>query len=144
MIYDLSNPLDQEKFKIRCNHLFSKGEKVELVKKVDKRISDEDLRSLRQNRTIHMWFTVISDEVGLNKEDCKRDVKRAILGQKPHMNNITGKIEYVDYKTSEMTISELQSFMEKVKIWAAQELGCYLPYHGDPGYEDMADHCKNR
>ena len=37
-----------------------------------------------------------------------------------------------------MSTSELSSFMDKMKIWAQSELGCYLPYFGDPGYEEMA------
>ena len=36
-----------------------------------------------------------------------------------------------------MSASELSSFMDKMKIWAQSELGCYLPYFGDPGYEEM-------
>lgn len=46
-------------------------------------------------------------------------------------------IQQVDYKTSEMSTSELSSFMDKMKMWAQSELGCYLPYFGDPGYEEM-------
>jgi hypothetical protein len=43
-----------------------------------------------------------------------------------------------------MSISELSSFMEKMKIWADQELGVYLPMWSDPGYEELVQMYKNR
>lgn len=145
MIYNLSNPLDQEKFKTRCNYLYSNGKEVELIEKKVKNISEEDKRSIRQNNTFHLWISVISDEIGyISKDDCKRDIKRIILGMKSCENHITGKIEKEDYKTSQMSINEMRNFLEKLKIWAQQELGCYLPFYGDPGYDDMKKHYKNR
>ena len=86
-----------------------------------------------------MWVQVIADHAGYTSfENCKRDIKRALLGTKGEANRFTGEIQQVDYKTSEMSTSELSSFMDKMKIWAQSELGCYLPYFGDPGYEEMA------
>ena len=69
-----------------------------------------------------MWFSVMADFFGyVSKDDCKRDVKRAILGQIPYNNPITEKLELKDYETHLMTISELSNFMDKFKVWAQSE-----------------------
>lgn len=95
-------------------------------------------RTLNQNALFHLWIQVIADHAGYTSlEDCKRDVKRALLGMREDMNKITGETQMVDYQTSSMTTSELSSLMDKMKVWAQTDLGCYLPYFGDPGYEEM-------
>ena len=44
-------------------------------------------RTLDQNALFHLWVSVIADELGYtDKEACKRDVKRTILGQKEDVN----------------------------------------------------------
>lgn len=145
MIFDLSNELESEQFKTRSDFLLKKKVRVELSEKKVLNPSDEEQRTLRQNRTVHMWFSVIADEIGYtNKNDCKRDVKRTILGMNPCVNKLTGEIGNEDYKTSEMSISELSYFMDKMKIWADQELGIYLPMWSDPGYNELINKYKNR
>lgn len=95
-------------------------------------------RTLPQNALFHVWCQVIADYVGYTSvEKCKRDIKRKILGMKTTFNRLTGEEEKDDYHTSEMTVEEMSSFMDIVKAWADTELGCYLPYYGDPGYEEM-------
>ena len=139
MIYDLSRPLDQHSLCTRVRHLIAKGCTVELTEKRGKR------RTLDQNALFHLWVSVIADETGYtDKEACKRDVKRTILGQKEDVNRLTGEVIQVDYRTSEMTVSELASFMDKMKAWAQTDLGIYLPYWKDPGYEEMYQQYKNR
>lgn len=136
--YDTSNTLEKEQFKARASFLADSGKIVELSEKKPRRTN-------QQNRTIHMWFAVMADFLGYTSiEDCKRDIKRAILGQIEYRNEITGKVELKDYETHLMNISELSSFMDKFKIWAISELGCYLPYYGDAGYEEMTNEYKNR
>ena len=104
-----------------------------------------DKRTLDQNNLFHLWVSVIADDLGYtDKEACKRDIKRTILGQKEDVNRLTGEVIQVDYRTSEMTVSELASFMDKMKAWVGTDLGIYLPYWKDPGYEEMYQMYKNR
>ena len=63
--------------------------------------------------------------------------QEGLLGMREETNRITGETQKVDYQTSSMTTSELASLMDKMKTWAQTDLGCYLPYFGDPGYEEM-------
>lgn len=143
MIYNPTNPFEREKAKAYFEKLINSNKTFELT---EKRIPvEEDTRTGQQNKTIHFWFSVLADELGyLSKEDLKRDVKRAILGQKECMNHMTGKIELQDFETHLMSVTELRHFMDKLKIWAQTEHGCYLPYYNDVGYKEMVQEYKNR
>lgn len=137
MIYDPRSPLDIKKAEARFGKLIKGERPFELREVKDRHLTEEHARTLRQNSTIHMWFTVLAEEIGCTMEECKRDVKRHILGRKPVYNVLTGETDWDDYKTSEMTTAELSSFMERFKAFADTDFGCYLPYYGDVGYEDM-------
>lgn len=143
MLYNTLNAFDREKSKVHFDKLIRKNATFELTEK--QKPKEEDIRTGQQNKTIHMWFSVMADFFGYtSKEECKRDVKRAVLGQVPYDNPLTGKMELKDYETHLMSISELSSFMDKFKIWAQSEHGCYLPYYGDAGYNEMVQMYKNR
>lgn len=132
MIFNTCNTFDRKKAEVYFEKLISSGKIIELSEK-------RKARTLNQNALFHLWVQVVADHVGYTSfENCKRDIKRTLIGTKEDVNQITGEIQQVDYKTSEMTTSELSSFMDKMKIWAESDLGCYLPYFGDPGYEEMA------
>lgn len=140
MIFHTANLFEREKAKVYFNRLVAQKKDIEVK---ERRMPDK--RTLDQNALFHLWVSVIADELGYtDKEACKRDVKRSILGMKEDMNRITGEVIQVDYRTSEMTVSELSSFMDKMKAWAHTDLGIYLPYWRDPGYEEMYQQYKNR
>lgn len=131
MTYDLNSELDRQRFRTRCEHLLEHRSKVDLTKHSPK-------RTLSQNALLHVWIACIAQELGYtSREDCKRDVKRQILGMRPYENKITGKTYYTDYSTSEMTVEGLADFMNAIKVWALSELGIYLPYDHEEGYTEM-------
>lgn len=131
MRIDPNNSYDRKRGEIYFQKLMEGFTPFSLTKETKK-------RTLNQNALFHLWVQVVADHVGYTSfENCKRDIKRTLIGTKEDVNQITGEIQQVDYRTSEMTTSELSSFMDKMKIWAESDLGCYLPYFGDPGYEEM-------
>lgn len=131
MVFNTRNAFDRERAITYFNKIIKSGEFIEVSMK-------RKQRTLNQNALFHLWIQVIADHAGYTSlEDCKRDVKRALLGMREDMNKITGETQMVDYQTSSMTTSELSSLMDKMKVWAQTDLGCYLPYFGDPGYEEM-------
>lgn len=133
MIFKTSNTFEKKQAEVYFNKLVSSGKTIELSEK-------KKGRTLNQNALFHVWVQVIADHTGYTSlENCKRDIKRALLGTKEEASRFTGEVQQVDYKTSEMSKEELSSFMDKMKIWAQTELGCYLPYYGDPGYEEMTN-----
>ncbi|OAV65586.1 hypothetical protein Barb6XT_02345 [Bacteroidales bacterium Barb6XT] len=51
-------------------------------------------RTLNQNALFHKWMTILAGEFGYTSmDDCKRDVKRKILGQIDFENKFTGQTE---------------------------------------------------
>lgn len=60
------------------------------------------------------------------------------------VDHFTGEVVKDDYHTSGMSTKELSDLMDRMKIWAQTEFGCYLPYWKDPGYEEMMEMYKNR
>jgi hypothetical protein len=131
MVFNTRNVFDRERAITYFNKIIKSGEFIEVSMK-------RKQRTLNQNALFHLWIQVIADHAGYTSlEDCKRDVKRALLGMREDMSKITGETQMVDYQTSSMTTSELSSLMDKMKVWAQTDLGCYLPYFGDPGYEEM-------
>ncbi|OAV67398.1 hypothetical protein Barb6_02349 [Bacteroidales bacterium Barb6] len=97
-------------------------------------------RTLNQNALFHKWMTILADEFGYTSmDDCKRDVKRKILGQIDFENKFTGQIEMRDFETSKMTTAEMGDFMNKVSIWASTEYGITLPELQDMLNQDFAD-----
>lgn len=139
MLYDFNSPLDREKARIRLENLIARQRTVEITEKSGRKRTND------QNALLHLWLSVIADETGYaDRERCKRDVKRTLLGQREDVNRLTGEVIHVDYKTSEMTTAELSALMDKMKAWAQTDLGIYLPYWKDPGYEEMYRQYKNR
>lgn len=137
-IFKSANTFEAERAKAYVLKLIAQKETFAIETKAKQRTPD-------QNALFHLWVKVIADEVGEPSFDrCKRDIKRTILGMKEGVNRFTGEVMVDDYKTSEMTVGELSSFMDRMKAWAQTELGCYLPYYKDPGYEEMVNEYKYR
>lgn len=133
MKYDLSKIADIDRAKVFFEHLVSKRTKIEICQKREK-------RTLSQNSLFHLWVKVFQEHTGdISFDDCKRDVKRAILGVKEVVNRYTGEVTFDDYKTSLMDTKQLSDFMEKFKVWADIEFGCLLPLPEDRGFDDMID-----
>jgi hypothetical protein len=133
MILDLSKQFDIERAKTYFNKLIEKRVKIELCEKREK-------RTINQNSLCHLWYRVFADHIGeLSYENCKRDVKRYLLGTIERVNRFTGEVMFEDYRTSAMDTKELSEFMNKFKIFAQTEFGCYLPYFDDVGYEELIE-----
>jgi len=136
MFYNLKNIYQLKAAEVRFKNLCEQGKQIEL-----KEIKQK--RTLDQNALFHAWIKVFAECIGeLSIEDCKRDVKRTLLGVKQVTNYFTGEIMFEDYKTSAMDTKQMAEFMDKFKIWANAEYGCYLPYFNDAGYEEMINNYK--
>lgn len=122
MIYDLSKPLDREKFKVRVNHLFAQGKQVELTEKT--------FRSLRQNSYLHCLLGILAIDQGLTIDYVKEFYYKRLVN--PDIFVITkedkmiGKIEVLR-SSKDLTKEEMSKSIDKLRNWASSELGCYLP-----------------
>lgn len=122
MIYDLSKPLDREKFKMRVNHLFAQGKQVELI--------DKTFRSLRQNSYLHCLLGILALDQGLTINYVKEFYYKRLVNPDIFVitkeDKIIGKIEVLR-SSKDLTKEEMSKSIDKLRNWASSELGCYLP-----------------
>jgi len=145
MKYDLTKASDIEKFKARVQYVLAKGKVVTLAENTQKQVTGVESIRRKQMNLAHLWFSVFADYTGeIDKEMVKRNVKRVILGMKMTYNKFSKREEPVDYHLSEMSVQDASQFMEKFKMWALSEYGCYLPYENEVGYEEMVSQYRNR
>lgn len=124
MLYDLSNELQAENFKKRCNLLFKKRGVVELTEK-------KPQRTLRQNAYLHaalgyfgLQFGYKIDEVKdwYFKETCNPDlfVRRVT-------DCITGEERKVLRSSADLDTEQMTLAIERFRNWAADVGGVYIP-----------------
>ena len=122
MIYDLSKPLDREKFKLRVNHLFAQGKQVELIEKTK--------RSLSQNSYLHVILGILAIDQGETIEYVKENYYKRLVNSDLFIlhkeDRILGRVEILR-SSKDLTKEEMSSSIEKLRNWASKELGCYLP-----------------
>ena len=122
MLYDLKNPLDRERFKRRCNALFTKQGIVDL--------SEKTQRSGQQNRYLHLIIGYLAIETG-NTLDYAKEVfyKRAAnkeLFVREKEDEILGKVEYLR-SSADLTKEEMTLSIDRFRNWSSQTAGIYLP-----------------
>lgn len=122
MLYDLRNPLDRERFKRRCNALFTKQGIVEL--------SEKTQRSTQQNRYLHLLLGYLAIETG-NTMDYAKEVfyKRTAnkeLFVREKEDDILGRIEYLR-SSAELSKEEMTLSIDRLRDWSSQTAGIYLP-----------------
>ena len=81
MIYNLSNSIEREKFKIRSNFLLNNNKKVDLSIKTD-------TRTAQQNSALHLFFTMISDQLNEMGMDFKYEGVKGMSLSTIHTPNI--------------------------------------------------------
>lgn len=125
MQYDLSNQLDKERFKLKCNALYLKGGVVELTEKV--------FKTPNQNRYLHLLLGVIAMETGNSLEDVKREYFKRMVNPEIFMSYKTdprGNSIAVYRSITAVSKEELSTAIDRFKKWAAEQ-GIYLPSPGD-------------
>jgi hypothetical protein len=121
MIYNLSTPLDRERFAARANQQLQKGSVVELTEKT--------LRSYNQNSYLHLLIGTIAMETGVSLEYAKREyfkklVNREIFIRKEH-DRFSGEIEIIR-SSADLSVEEMRVSIDRFRMWAAEQ-GFYLP-----------------
>lgn len=122
MLYDLKNPLDRERFKRRCNALFTKQGIVEL--------SEKTIRSNQSNRYLHVILSYLAIETG-NTLDYAKEVfyKRAAnkdIFVRIKDDELLGQTEYLRSSAS-LSQEEFSTSIDRLRDWSSQTAGIYLP-----------------
>jgi hypothetical protein len=123
MTYDLANPLDQQRFKTRCNHLYKQGGVVELTAKKGR-------RTISQNSYLHLilgWFAI---ETGNTLDFVKKEYFKRYINPNIFVVEIEdkylGKIKVLR-SSRDLTSAEMTTAIERFRNWASAEAGVYLP-----------------
>lgn len=125
MQYDLTNSLDKEKFKVKCNALYKKGAVVELTEKV--------FRTPNQNRYLHLLLGVVAMETGNTIEDVKREYFKNLVNPeifRSYKTDTRGNTIAVFRSVVDVSQEEMSQAIDRFKRWASEN-GIYLPSPGD-------------
>ena len=121
MLYNLSNPLDRERFAARANALLQKGSVTELTEKT--------LRTHNQNSYLHLIIGVVAMDVGVTLEYAKREYFKKLVNAdlfiRKEQDRFSGEIEVIRSSAS-LTIEEMSIAIDRFKRWGAEN-GFYLP-----------------
>ena len=128
MIYNLSMPLDRERFAARCNQQLQKGSVVDLTEKT--------LRTHNQNSYLHLIIGVVAMDVGVTLEYAKREYFKKLVNRdlfiRKEQDRFSGEIEVIR-SSADLTIEEMSLAIDRFKRWGAEN-GFYLP---SPEDKDM-------
>lgn len=128
MIYNLSMPLDRERFAARCNQQLQKGSVVDLIEKT--------LRTHNQNSYLHLIIGVVAMDVGVTLEYAKREYFKKLVNRdlfiRKEQDRFSGEIEVIR-SSADLTIEEMSIAIDRFKRWGSEN-GFYLP---SPEDKDM-------
>lgn len=123
MIYDLRNPLDRERATAKLQHHLSKQHTIELKAK-------RPPRSLSQNAYLHLLLQLLAAELGCETQWVKEEYYKRLVNpdlflytrHSPHLPPRTALRSSALLSSEQLTLS-----IDRLKHWAAQEAGIYLP-----------------
>jgi hypothetical protein len=122
MLYDLSNPLQAESFKVKAESLGKKGGIVELTEK-------KPQRTANQNRYLHSILAYFGLEVGEKAEYVKRYYFKLLCNKDTFVvekeDKFHGKIQVLR-SSAELDTAEMTVCIERFRNWASGE-GVYIP-----------------
>lgn len=121
MIYNLSMPLDRERFAARANAQLQKGSVVELTEKT--------LRTQRQNNYLHLLLGVIAMDVGVRLNVAKESYFKRLINADIFVRKVQDKFlgEREEIKSSrDLSIEEMNIAIDRLRKWGAEN-GYYLP-----------------
>jgi hypothetical protein len=125
MLYNLSNPLDRERFAARANALLQKDSVVELTEKT--------LRTLNQNSYLHLIIGAVAMDVGVTLEYAKREYFKKLVNAdlfiRKEQDRFSGEIEVIR-SSADLTKEEMSMAIDRFKRWGAEN-GFYLPSPDD-------------
>lgn len=127
MLYNLSNKIDQERFKRRSNELYKSGEIVDLTAKKP--------RTPSQNKYLHLIINYLALETSNTAEYVKRIYFKITCNYELFVITKEDKILKTERKelrsSRDLTTSEMTLAIEKFRDWSAKVAGVYLPEPGE-------------
>lgn len=123
MLYDLSNPLQAEQFKLRVNKLYKEKKIVSLSEK-------KKQRTLNQNSYLHVILGYFASQTGYTLEYVKENYFKRLCNKDIFVvscdDRFLGKIEVLRSSAS-LTTEEMTTAINRFRNWASSEASIYLP-----------------
>jgi hypothetical protein len=120
-MYNLSIPLDRERFAARANAQLQKGSVVELTEK--------NLRTNKQNNYLHLLIGVIAMDVGVRHEVAKIQYFKRLINADIFVRKVKDRFlgEREEIRSSrDLSIEEMNIAIDRLRRWGAEN-GYYLP-----------------
>lgn len=125
MTYDLSSPLDLQRYKTRDAALRAKGAVVELTEKTG--------RTRDQNAYLHLVLGAVAVETGVTLEYCKNEYFKKLVNPATFVvrmpDRFLGEVTVLRSSTA-LTVEEMRNCIDRFKRWAAEQ-GIYIPDRED-------------
>lgn len=122
MLYDLSNPLQNESFKVKAEALSKKGCIVELTEK-------KPQRSLQANKYLHVILAYFGLQIGETMEYVKKHYYKILCNKDTFIREVDdkylGKVKVLR-SSSDLDTEEFSRTIARFRDWAATE-GIYIP-----------------
>lgn len=116
--YNLDRHSDRTRFKGYAAQLLKGRKKVELTAKSD--------RSLSQFRYLHVLLGIVAMEIGEPLEGVKQAIYKRQICKDIFVRQLKDGQIYLR-SASSLNTEELTRSIDRLRTWAAIELGCYLP-----------------
>lgn len=122
MLYDLSNPLQNESFKVKAEALAKKGGIVELTEK-------KPQRSLQANKYLHVILAYFGLQIGETMEYVKKHYYKILCNKDTFIREVDdkylGKVKVLR-SSADLDTEEFSMTITRFRDWAATE-GIYIP-----------------
>lgn len=122
-LFDLSNPLHAENFRLRCDTLLKKQCVVELTEK-------KPQRTTQQNRYLHAALGYFGALTGNTLDYVKRYYFKAHCNPElfvvERQDALLGRVRTLR-SSAELTTDEMILAIDRFRNWAAQEAEIYIP-----------------
>lgn len=123
MILDLSNPLHVEQLRTRVENLIKKSAIVELTEK-------KAVRTSSQNKYLHCLLGYLAVEMGCALQWVKEQYYKSHVNKDLFVREIEddyiGKVRFLR-SSATLTTDEMTTSIERLRNWASEEAGIYLP-----------------
>lgn len=135
MLYDLSNILDRERYKRRTAELYEKKAIVEVKEKTS--------RSTSQNRYLHLLLGYLAIETGNTLEYVKEQFYKKAANPGLYLmtkeDKLLGEVAAWTRSSADLTKEEMTVSITRLRDWASQVAGIYLPSADEQGFLQMIE-----
>ena len=113
---------------------YQKEKAISYIERIDKDMLCEIRKDKRNRSTVqnaYYWFllTMLETDTGNDKDDLHDYFKQRFLISHSSLSFISD-FQFTK-STTKLTTLEMEDYLEKIRVFASRELGCFLPLPGE-------------